>query len=263
MGDYYVTDCITRLPIIDGDDILALYGYYVYDERHVVQTALHPFSLMFHPRADKHRVKCFFGKYDGSGGLIGEPEFDYGMVDGYSVFMRRETYDMVFDEWKRYPVSGMCWGMMATEECNLRHTRDALAKLSKRGDTFLEGLLKDYGFDALDWGLRQLGHDCSKDTKKFFAKLEDDNDINEWDFTMAFVAKRASNKLNSEERKTVTQFAKEYAQILRPIEWYCSEARVYIAGAEATGGQCTNFPLSMRLGEFIMNEAKRNTRAED
>lgn len=268
MGDYLVTDMITRLPILRGEEVLMLFGYDAKGMPKEYMEESHPFYGGFHPKADRiHRIKCFFGTYNEYGWINENDQAEEFMgKGGRNLFMRKTTYDFIMNEYRNTPVDRRCYLAQWYAKHNADATKEAF-RLVNDDDAFMKSMLGKHGFDGVFWAFMQLKRNWFEDHE-----LNDDMMLLEKNSVfldneksmMSFIEHGIIKQVSDECREAIARYASDHSQILAPLEWYCIENRISPDGARHWDGeQWHNFAMSKRLAEFTASEAEKHLEIDD
>ena len=253
MGEFQIYDCMTRLPIYEGEKVLAIYAK---SPKVKEGWAFNPLFGRFEPRP-YHCVRFYKGTYDNYGSL---KEFDDStknkiLDDGEVVFMHEDTLEYVQNESKEHP---NVMQQYYIEELNEGINEDKLEDHYVFWDELksdYKKIIKKYGIYAFDWAIGQYASDE--------ADIKDQNmsDNTFMDFFNDFESSiKEGTRKEPINMKIFKQYASEWGDYVYPIMHFCINNHIMLDAVNSFDGHQMkgNYEIdaNLRFSEFMLKQAK-------
>ena len=251
MGDYNETDCVTRLPILANDPVIAIFTRLLIDRMGQINN---PFTLFGPFKIDPfdYIIETFYGRYNGYG-WIHDLE---NILDGFNevaheyVMLRKSTLEFIKQDMKGFSN----WYYKHLQEVETEDAKNfAQSDLHKK---YIKKELLEYavevGISAFKWAV------CGyvKNEEIDIININHHETLNK--VTYPFFQELLAGRHNDLEIKDLQYFADQYNNIIRPLQWYCCRNRISIAGASINrGSQAQEFESAIRLARFTISEAQK------
>lgn len=251
MGDSNETDCVTRLPILANDPVIAIFTRLLINSMGEIDN---PFTLFgpFNIDPFDDIIEIFDGRYNGYGWIhdlenilesFNEAAHEY-------VMLRKSTLEFIKQDMNGFSN----WYYKHRQEVETEDAKNfAQSDLHKK---YIKKELLEYavevGMSAFKWAV------CGYVKKEEIDIINTTRHSTIYSVTYSFLQELLAGRHNDLEIKDLQYFSDQYNNIIRPLQWYCNRNRISIAGASLNrGSQAQEFEAAIRLARFTISEAQK------
>ena len=263
MGEWNAIDCVTRLPIFEGEKVFAIYARNVYEGKGKNRVfSYNPLSLFGSgtaPRSENH-IRFYFGTFCNyrQYGLheLDDEEGEKMYDNGAFALMHVESLEYIQQESKNHPT----W----YQKCLMKEKRKEIRYELKYRDFVWDetkqafrDILTTYGVQAFDWAVGQYGRDEMDASGKVRTENQEINFMYCFDEDVIH-NKRSRKKIDMERFE---RYARDWTEYVFPFMHFCNtnhvnfESSLNQEGIQVHGNE--ELEANVRFAKFVLGQSRK------
>lgn len=235
MGDFNVMDMITRLPITEGDEVIAF--CVPKNEPNLLNMGTGFFNDV--------KMRVAFGKYDGYGNVThGDIKLFDKNGDEIALFIRARTMDFVTDAYNK---------RMVNEHEKEQENRILSVYVSSCLNSFVKEMYQKHGWRAVSWAYQREYERVKESASETFLNV-----VKDW-YDYKTLVDKGNFDISHKEEFNMDAWC--YVLMFKVLEWFCKQHRIspFMYNFEKYSGQgiqYDDYDRARRFAKFIEGECE-------